>query len=52
MERTIKIGNMFVGLDYPPCIIAEMSGNHNQSLGRKFSCDIRKGTPMSWEYMA
>jgi|TARA_Y100000294_G_scaffold115859_1_gene107445 N-acetylneuraminate synthase len=34
MKRTIKIGNMSMGLDYPPCIIAEMSGNHNQSLGR------------------
>ncbi|MBS1257206.1 MAG: Pseudaminic acid synthase [Candidatus Scalindua arabica] len=34
MKRTIKIGNMSVGLDYPPCIIAEMSGNHNQSLDR------------------
>jgi len=34
MKRTIKIGNISVGLAYPPCIIAEMSGNHNQSLDR------------------
>jgi len=28
------IGNRPVGPDHPPFIIAEMSGNHNQSLGR------------------
>lgn len=31
---TIKIANKFIGKDYPPFIIAEMSGNHNQSLDR------------------
>ncbi len=30
----IKIGDRFVGLHSKPFIIAEMSGNHNQSLGR------------------
>src|SRR3954470_13171964 len=30
----IKIGNRFVGKDHEPFIIAEMSGNHNQSLER------------------
>ena len=34
MMRTIKIGDMLVGCDYPPFIVAEMSGNHNQSLDR------------------
>ena len=28
----MKIGNHKIGLTYPPFIIAEMSGNHNQSL--------------------
>lgn len=28
----IKIGERNIGYDYPPFIIAEMSGNHNQSL--------------------
>lgn len=32
--ETILIGNRPVGADYPPFIIAEMSGNHNQSLER------------------
>ncbi len=30
----IKIGKILIGVDYPPFIIAEMSGNHNQSLDR------------------
>ncbi len=32
--KTIKIGNVSIGEEYPPFIIAEMSGNHNQSLER------------------
>ena len=28
------IGSRWVGLDHPPLVIAEMSGNHNQSLDR------------------
>jgi N-acetylneuraminate synthase len=28
----LKIGNINIGREYPPFIIAEMSGNHNQSL--------------------
>ena len=28
----IKLGNHKIGVNYPPFIIAEMSGNHNQSL--------------------
>lgn len=34
MNSTMNIGNIQVGLDRPPFIIAEMSGNHNQSLDR------------------
>ena len=30
----MKIGNVSIGLDHKPFIIAEMSGNHNQSLSR------------------
>jgi N-acetylneuraminate synthase len=30
----IKLGKHFVGLNHPPFLIAEMSGNHNQSLDR------------------
>jgi pseudaminic acid synthase len=33
-ERDIRIGNRHIGRDHPPFIIAEMSGNHNQSLER------------------
>jgi len=32
----IKIGNYIIGKDHKPFIIAEMSGNHNQSLNRAF----------------
>ena len=32
----IKIGNHEIGSGHPPFIIAEMSGNHNQSLDRAF----------------
>jgi pseudaminic acid synthase len=32
--NTIKIGNYIIGDTYKPFIIAEMSGNHNQSLQR------------------
>lgn len=31
---TVKIDNRLIGQDQPPFIIAEMSGNHNQSLER------------------
>lgn len=34
MEKVIKINNHVIGLNYPPFIIAEMSGNHSQSLDR------------------
>ncbi len=34
MSKIIQIGNCNVGTGYPPFIIAEMSGNHNQSLDR------------------
>lgn len=30
----IRIGNKSIGLQHPPFIVAEMSGNHNQSLDR------------------
>lgn len=34
MSKMIKIANRLIGNEYPPFIIAEMSGNHNQSLDR------------------
>ena len=34
MKETVKIGNIEIGDNYKPFIIAEMSGNHNQSLDR------------------
>jgi len=34
MTETFKIGDRAVGSDQPPFVIAEMSGNHNQSLDR------------------
>lgn len=34
MINTIRIGNKSIGANHPPFIIAEMSGNHNQSLDR------------------
>lgn len=34
MTKNIEIGSHMVGVNHPPFIIAEMSGNHNQSLGR------------------
>ncbi|QIZ73123.1 pseudaminic acid synthase [Oxynema aestuarii] len=34
MMNSIKIGNYSIGIDRPPFIVAEMSGNHNQSLDR------------------
>lgn len=33
-EKTIRIGNLEIGPGHPPLIVAEMSGNHNQSLDR------------------
>ncbi len=33
-NKTIQIGKAKIGVKYPPFIIAEMSGNHNQSLDR------------------
>ncbi|MEG4441136.1 pseudaminic acid synthase [Microcoleus sp. AT9_B5] len=33
-QNAIKIANRLIGRDYSPFIIAEMSGNHNQSLER------------------
>ncbi|RYG49050.1 MAG: pseudaminic acid synthase, partial [Chitinophagaceae bacterium] len=34
MTGDIKIGSLTIGSDHQPFIIAEMSGNHNQSLER------------------
>ena len=34
MTKTITVGNRQIGHGHPPFIIAEMSGNHNQSLDR------------------
>ncbi|MEI8102175.1 MAG: pseudaminic acid synthase [Chlorobium sp.] len=32
--KGLKIADRFIGRDFPPFVIAEMSGNHNQSLER------------------
>lgn len=32
--KEIRIGNRTIGSGHPPFVIAEMSGNHNQSLDR------------------
>ncbi|BDV43446.1 pseudaminic acid synthase [Geotalea uraniireducens] len=34
MKQQTVIGNRIIGADQPPFVIAEMSGNHNQSLDR------------------
>ncbi len=34
MNRTLRLGNYTIGEKYKPLIIAEMSGNHNQSIER------------------
>ena len=34
MTSSFKIGSRSIGQDHPPFVIAEMSGNHNQSLER------------------
>lgn len=36
MNRSFLIGGRLVGEDAPPLVIAEMSGNHNQSIERAF----------------
>jgi pseudaminic acid synthase len=36
MSKEIKIGTFTIGNDHKPFIIAEMSGNHNQSIDRAF----------------
>lgn len=33
-NNNVTIGDWVIGPDYPPFVIAEMSGNHNQSLSR------------------
>ncbi len=33
-RQFVKIGKFRIGVNYPPFIVAEMSGNHNQSLKR------------------
>lgn len=33
-QKDIKVGNRIIGDNHPPFVIAEMSGNHNQSLDR------------------
>jgi pseudaminic acid synthase len=35
-DMEIKIGNHIIGESHPPFVIAEMSGNHNQSIERAF----------------
>jgi pseudaminic acid synthase len=35
-QTPVQIGSRFIGVGHPPFVIAEMSGNHNQSLQRAF----------------
>ena len=42
MSNGIKIADKFIGRSHPPFVIAEMSGNHNQSLER--ALEIVEGT--------
>ena len=37
MASVIQLGNHFIGKNFKPFIVAEMSGNHNQSLERALS---------------
>jgi len=37
MKKEIKIGDRLIGPGHSPFVIAEMSGNHNQSLDRAFA---------------
>ena len=37
MKNNIQIGSLLIGEDQKPFIIAEMSGNHNQSIERAFA---------------
>ena len=37
MIATFQIGERWIGPDQPPFVIAEMSGNHNQSIERAFA---------------
>jgi N-acetylneuraminate synthase len=34
MSKSIRIGERWIGREHPPFVIAEMSGNHNQSIER------------------
>lgn len=34
MKKEIRLGDHLIGTEHPPFLIAEMSGNHNQSLDR------------------
>ena len=34
MESTVAVGSRRIGREFPPFVIAEMSGNHNQSIDR------------------
>ena len=38
----MKIENLEIGIKNRPTIIAEMSGNHNQSLKKRYYCGISK----------
>ena len=52
--KEIRIGSRTIGQGAPPFLIAEMSGNHNQSLDRALSivesaarCGSTLASPMS-----
>ena len=44
----MRIGGRDVGMGHPPFIIAEMSGNHNQSLDRALEIAARNPSARYW----
>jgi sialic acid synthase SpsE len=50
--KDFKIENTWIGQNYKPFVIAEMSGNHNQSLERTLQIvDAEGGTPLTFEHL-
>ena len=45
MVNELKIANKLIGRNHPPFIIAEMSGNHNQSLERALEIVVAAARP-------
>ena len=43
MTESIKIADRYIGRNHAPFVIAEMSGNHNQSLERALQTGRQAG---------